>query len=347
MINKYLSDKIKLLSFVLILIIVLLHSQMINISSGLNLYIQQFFNLGITRIGVPMFFMISGFLFFQNANDKLDTLFWKHKILSRIRSLLIPFILWTLIGICFVRLALPIHAFTSYFENISIENSFIYDFFYSFINPYKVVYQLWFVRDLFVMVLLSPLIYVMIKRIPVIYFLLLEIFYIHFLSVINVSSIMSFSIGVLIALHYKNILYKSVDSKTSLFLVILWLFLCGIIVYLEPMLNTYQFIYFQQFIIYIGIMSIWLLYDKLYKYMPEKILKSPILSMSFWIFLTHEPVLTVIKKLMLKFIGNDNTSILFIYIIAPIITVLLVLFIGKLMRKYLKPIYFILVGGRV
>lgn len=346
MISKYLSDKIKLLSFVLILIIVLLHSQMINISTGKNLYIQQYFNLGFTRIGVPMFFMISGFLFFQNANDKLDTLFWKHKILSRVKSLLIPFILWTLIGICFVRVVLPIPTFTSYFDNISIEKSFIYDFFYSFINPYKVVYQLWFVRDLFVMVLLSPLIYIMVKRIPVIYFLLLEIFYMYFLSVINVSSIMSFSIGVLIALYYKNILYKSVDSKTTVVLVILWLLLCGIIVYLEPMLNIYQFVYFQQFIIYIGIISVWLIYDKVYKYIPEKIFKSSILTMSFWIFLTHEPVLTVIKKLMLKFIGNDNSSIFFIYMIAPIITVLFVLLIGILMRKYLKTVYSILVGGR-
>lgn len=347
MISRYLSNKIKLLSFVLILIIVLLHSQMINISTGINLHIQQFFNLGFTRIGVPMFFMISGFLFFYNVPDKPGFYFFFKKISSRIDSLFIPFILWTLIGMCFVRIVLPIPAFTSFFENISINKSFLCDFFYSFIIPYKVVYQLWFVRDLFVMALFSPLIFILVKKIPVIYFISLELLYIYSLPFIQVSSIMSFSIGVFIALYHKEYLSKFISARISLILFFLWLFLCILLVYIKIRINTLQFIYIQQFINYFGIISIWLFYDVVYKFIPDKIFKSSILSMSFWIFLTHEPVLTIIKKILLRCMGNNDFSILCIYILSPILTIVFVFLIGILLRKYFRLIYSVLVGGRV
>ncbi len=45
---------------------------------------------------VPLFFMISGFLFFVGVN-KFDTATYKCKILSRARTLLIPYLIWNLI----------------------------------------------------------------------------------------------------------------------------------------------------------------------------------------------------------------------------------------------------------
>lgn len=49
-------------------------------------------------LAVPAFFLISGYLFFNNLKD-WDTAVWKGKMTKRIRTILVPYILWNAIAI--------------------------------------------------------------------------------------------------------------------------------------------------------------------------------------------------------------------------------------------------------
>ncbi len=52
---------------------------------------------GICRIAVPCFFLISGYLFFKKLEDwNLDM--WKGKMVRRVHSLLIPYVLWNILA---------------------------------------------------------------------------------------------------------------------------------------------------------------------------------------------------------------------------------------------------------
>lgn len=71
--NKYLSDKLRIISLISIIMVVFLHSYNVTVkfspgnmsfNDGYNVFIQNFFSQGITRIAVPIFFCISGYLFF-------------------------------------------------------------------------------------------------------------------------------------------------------------------------------------------------------------------------------------------------------------------------------------------
>lgn len=55
----------------------------------------------ISHCAVPIFFLISGYLFFQGLHE-WDTKTWKRKIRSRVKTLLIPYILWILFFILFI-----------------------------------------------------------------------------------------------------------------------------------------------------------------------------------------------------------------------------------------------------
>jgi len=74
--TDYLSQKIKYSSFVLMLMVVLLHCYNFSTKIGGHIivlqkdvfwFIEQLLSNGLTRIAVPLFFIISGYLFVLNS----------------------------------------------------------------------------------------------------------------------------------------------------------------------------------------------------------------------------------------------------------------------------------------
>lgn len=62
-------------------------------------YVMFLLSNVIGRLSVPMFFLISGFLFFREGT--LTHIGYTAKLYSRLHTLLIPYLLWNLIGFCF------------------------------------------------------------------------------------------------------------------------------------------------------------------------------------------------------------------------------------------------------
>ena len=91
--DNYTSQKIKITSFLLMIMVVFLHSYNLDIKQGsqlvffekdYNWLIQNFISYGITRIAVPLFFLISGFLFVYSSSFSLED--YKVKVPTRVRS---------------------------------------------------------------------------------------------------------------------------------------------------------------------------------------------------------------------------------------------------------------------
>lgn len=101
--NTYLSEKLKVISFIAMILVVLLHSYnlivrlktgTVVLDRGYNFFIQEFISQGITRIAVPLFFAISGYLFFLNLSGTWSE--FKEKYRKRIKTLLLPYLFWSL-----------------------------------------------------------------------------------------------------------------------------------------------------------------------------------------------------------------------------------------------------------
>jgi peptidoglycan/LPS O-acetylase OafA/YrhL len=75
---------------------------------GLGCNSAQFFIISIShviaQIAVPTFFLISGFLFFSHFGDGGSRV-WKRKISNRIKTLLVPYLLWILLYIGYSALS--------------------------------------------------------------------------------------------------------------------------------------------------------------------------------------------------------------------------------------------------
>lgn len=334
--SPYLSEKIRNLSFFSILLVVLLHSQMIFISTGYALWIQYFVTEELTRIAVPIFFAISGYLFFQNFSSPIKD-FFGNKVKKRVRTVLIPYLFWSIWG--FILFSLIQWGDPEY-RMLVVENKLNGVLYTILVNPVG-TYQLWFLRDLFVIVLLSPIIYIGIKYIKIFFVLLLFPFWILGIQYfIQIESVFFFSLGSYIALVYKGLLEKKCSKKgIAIFQFCMWLLYCCV-------LTEYRYEYYCHCLgILWGIGSIWCLYDVLYHSIRDSFLLKNLVGYSFFVYVAHEPLLTVIKKILL-YMGHSSIWILLIYFIAPIITISICITIGRILRKYTPKFYAFISGGR-
>ena len=338
--TAYLSEKIRILSFFSMVLVVFLHGQLISISSGYVLWVQQFVTGELTRIAVPLFFAISGYLFFQNFSKPLIPFFQK-KIQKRIYTLLIPYLFWSIFGIVSVYVMQQILPDSSFPLKDLIANYDIQEILYAiFIQPVG-TYQLWFLRDLFILVIFSPVIYWGIKHIRIIFLLGLFFLWINGIQYfVNIESIFFFTVGAYIALRYKDCLEANhLCPFVYYLLVCAWVVFCGVLAY-------YKLGYSYHCLgILLGIIVVWYSYDGVYSYLNRIKKLQEISTYSFFIYVAHEPLLTGIKNILLS-ISNSSSMILIIYFFAPLITIFICLIIGKFFRMRIPKVYHIISGGR-
>lgn len=140
-----------------------------------NILLQDAISGKIARTAVPMFFMISGMLFFRNISSIGDV--WQ-KMKRRARSLLVPY----LIAALFLPAVYALMSFlpwTAKFVNSSVGGSvFTLPLPDMLMQLYVAIpgssspvgFHLWFLRDLIIIVALSPILYEIRKRIGGVFF---------------------------------------------------------------------------------------------------------------------------------------------------------------------------------
>jgi surface polysaccharide O-acyltransferase-like enzyme len=169
--TSYLSEKLKVLSAVSILLVLYIHSGFHADELDempFNISVQEMISDMIGRCAVPLFYMISGYLFFYKVPNGLTSIFEKMK--KRVYTLVIPY---TIAAIFFVLFYVVVELIpgTSTFMNSTISPLFEKDWttilisiFYDAGNGSPIAFQLWFLRDLIILIAFSPLWYLLIKH---------------------------------------------------------------------------------------------------------------------------------------------------------------------------------------
>lgn len=351
--TEYLSRKLRALSLGAVILVVFIHAhnEELKFSSGdlgANpsyhvLFVENFLSKGVAKIAVPLFFLISGFLFYTSYDFTLGGVVNKYK--SRLKSLLIPYLFWSVFGLILFFILQTIPGSRSFFTKELIVNySFSKLLFTVLLDP--VPYQLWFVRDLIMLVLISPLIGYLTKSIREVFLVLLLFLWImepKTFKLFSNEALFFFTLGCAFAIDKTQLINKRLPEYASYYLYFMWLTLVFFTTYLLTFEET-SFTLLNNLEILVGLLTVWSLYDYTD---PGQIAKYSILfGYSFFIFVFHEPLLTVLKKGLFFLLGRTNFSSLAIYIIAPLMTIALSMLIRYLLRKHALRFYNFTTGGR-
>ncbi len=193
--DKLLSETISLLRFPLTVFVVFIHYNigvrgfsLHGVTYGLDApewfrWVTALFSDVLPRTAVPLFYIISGYLFFRGGS--FDTDVYRRKLRTRASTLLVPYLLWNVIAVLVLlshRLPFlsyvfpsahlmevqltPLRLFLTFFDNywnkgilVTPENDGMVSEL-----PYPADGPLWYVRDLMVMVLLAPVIWWSVRR---------------------------------------------------------------------------------------------------------------------------------------------------------------------------------------
>lgn len=121
---------------------------------------------------VPLLSTISGWLFFAFANDAKSAAgpALKTRMSKRFFSLYVPLVLWNLLYVMIFLSLLQLVPDHPLFKslNVNFRAAGFRDFFNAIfaITQHPLAFQFWFVRDLFLTVLLSPLLWLLLRKAP-------------------------------------------------------------------------------------------------------------------------------------------------------------------------------------
>lgn len=349
--NPYTSQKIKIISFIAILLVVFLHAYNLD-SAGSDVVlfdksplwvVQDFISFGLTRVAVPLFFVISGFLFFMDGNSRFTGFVEKMK--KRVRTLLVPFLFWSLAGIVlyFVLQSLP--PLQPFFSKGLVRDFSPTEFFtVLFLHP--IPYQFWFIRDLMVLVVLSPLLYVLIRYSRLTFLVVCVMVWTQDFGPWNNSAeaMLFFVAGGHLAVYRQVWLARTYSGQALLFLA-LWILLLAAkttALYLEQLFLGRLFLKAS---ILIGMLALWGCYDRLFKNRIPNVMVNAS-TVTFFIYAFHEPMLTMIKKVLFAVLGKGYSPHGAIYLAAPVLAIGVALFVGSALRKFVPRIYGLVTGGR-
>lgn len=360
--NEQLQSKtISFLRFPLIIGILFIHSQtsLAVVGGLLNTYtpifdkVRDLCSFVLSAVSVPLFFLISGYLFFYNINFTKKV--FVEKIKKRGRTLLTPYLYWNGIYLLFNIVVSYIPTFSSMFKGNSGPLSFanvisaMWNYTIGVEHVYPIAYQFWFIRDLMVMVILSPLHYIFIKQTKTYGIFCVAILWcwgysIPYLGMRGMSStaVFFYMLGAWFSINKKNLITESRKYKKLVF-ILYPLFVFADLYTMNEVYNVY-------------IHNIGILFGLIYylvfasnviqrKSMPNLAFWS---SASFFVFAIHDPwILTQLRKVaIILFSPATDASMLFFYFINILLTVIISVAIYMIIRRIFPRFTAVITGGR-
>ena len=351
MISDYLSVKLKVVSFLLMILVVFIHSYNVNNSAvereSAVFLIESFLGAGLALIAVPLFFVISGYLFFLTFDGSYFKL-WK-KIEKRFSTLLLPFVFWAIFSVAIYLVIQTFPKFDHFFNQKLIKNFTIGELFIkTFLDPFA--YQLWFLRDLIVIIFFTPVIFWFLRLAPMLTISISLIVWLLNLNlfVIYNGSLPFFLIGSWLGLTNK-IKLDRLPAKVTSFAFGIWGAILLLMTYLisQDLDSIFQYNLIKNISIVIGIFAFWGGYDLLFDLVSRRVkVLAPITSFAFFLYGFHEPFLTFIKKVLFVVFGKEQLDYLLIYFLAPIVVIFASLTVGFYTKKILPKFYDAITGGR-
>lgn len=359
--EELLSKTITYLRFPLTVGVVFIH---FNIADGFNIsgieygmnnpksyyYLITFLSDVLPRIAVPLFFFISGFLFFYNTEFGFDA--YKKKLRSRMRTLLIPYLLWNVIAALWLSIRLlPCLSWlfpTAHNLPLDFSLSAILAIFWNINNSlYPMDIPLWYVRDLIVTVLCVPIIYWFVKRFGKCSVIILGLIW-YIVQPLNlghlcqlITAFFFFSWGAFYSINRLD--FVKVFRKFS-FAPLFYVPIAILDVLTKG--NEYN-CYIHMLGILLGVVAIVNITSYLIEKHKVKV-NAFLANASFFVFVLHYLFLNELGKVIFKLMHQPESPYFgfFFYFLVPVITIIICLGLYIILNKYFPKMLAMLTGGR-
>ena len=334
--SETLSKTISFLRFPMIVGIVFIHAQNQSLYEAAGgdvsdvpvyLFVQNFFSQGVCSMCVPLFFMISGYLFFVKTEWSKET--YLKKLRRRVSTLLVPYLVYIMLALIIFGVLQYIMPTLISEGKTPIADYGVYEYAEAFwmYNGESIPFvgPLWFIRDLMVLCLLTPMIYVLVKYGKS--WVLAIIVILYFCRIPYMGDLLFFSVGAYFALN--DLDFGEICSKYKF----IW-FVYPIILVVDTLEKCWFFSdCLHKVAIILGVISF---VGLAWHYVKNhgNVIPAYLSASTFFVYAAHEPYLDQVRKVTFMVLPlSDNIFLLEIEMITCYIVIPLT-FIALLVAVY-------------
>lgn len=261
----------------------------------------------LVKVAMPTFFVMSGYLFFANV-EKFNKEIYQQKIWRRIKTLLIPYIIWNLL------MAAKLKTFS-----LSI-----------FWTPANM--PLWFLRDLMIVSLLTPIIYIGVRKLGYWLFVLLLPIYLTGIWAIqpglNPYAICFFTFGAYLSIQKINLIETCLKLEKSAYTLTIVLALAMILSY-PSIAYSLLLLCFRV----VGVVAVFYLAYRILSRTDKRIPKTAS-DASYFIYLAHYVFfLSFIDTAFFSLFDMSTPSLCIHYLLCPLLKASILIGIYDLYQK--------------
>ncbi len=339
------SKRIDVLRLILIALVVIGHGYRVvsamvpDPGTGIRVVVA-IFNENITHAAIPLFFIISGFLFLRKFDLSVEA--YVTMCRKKLFSLLIPYLLFNLIWILWLYFVGSIDMFGS--KTFLLQEGIFVKLFG--IGTVPINYPLWFLRDLLLVYLISPVLLVYYKESPlvgVVTFFALWVILGSENSYSLYGNMFAFYMGGLLSRYELNIR----DSGSLDKYVFPGFLLATAILLFHNELGMVQYIYMFLFKcnMLFGVVFFWCL--SRYSFVKNSKLLHIGATYSFFIYLTHEPTLSWLQsRLLTVYQPHGSLSRIAYFFGSGIALMFLLGAVGAILSRIAPGAYAVATGAR-
>ncbi|MGC6177761.1 acyltransferase family protein [Lacrimispora sp. 38-1] len=343
--EKYFRNKVIWFTFLYSILVIWVHSYNAVLFLGKTTIayrvdmLERFWGDTVAQIAVPGFFLISSYLFFRGFTMEKLWVKWN----SRIRSILVPYIMWNLL----YYLGYVIGSRIPFISRVIGKGRIPFNFQEAAqaVLHYSYNYVFWYLNQLLLLVLLAPVIYMAVRKKEIGMFLLAGILAVIYmggaLPFLNLDALFYYTFGAYAAIHGKDIVERSFSRKHIAVGAVLFLAAClaknidipgnvkG-----EIAASTVCFRFLMP-------VSLWLM-------VPGRYLKeaNDWMKQNFYLYATHFSVVRLINKTGALLLPPIPAVTIGLYIIMPVFCILFSCITSSFLRKYLSTVWCLFNGGR-
>lgn len=327
-------------------------------------FLRHYLSNVISCVAVPTFFLMSGYLFYYRS-DFFSIKLYKDKIVRRIKSLLVPYFFWNtlyLVGNVFfvvrgseytnmwaavIALLKDYGGWRVFWDCQLMEGEFDIPIGFAQDNSAPLLVPMWFVRDLWVVCLFSPVLWWLTKKLDIVFICLLAGCYVFqfwpYLHGVSSVSFFFFSMGIYMCMHSNKM--DAFFKKVGKFIFIATSLLSLVLVYLTDIQYVYQPYILRGFAILVSLFALYLSYMCLG---GKTICLEKLSKASFVIYAAHMVFISKYVKILIgRLIPSEDVVFLMLeYVMVPIITTSICIIIYITVRKFIPNMILFLNGGR-
>jgi len=323
-------------------------------------FTEYFLANGIFRFRIPMLFIISGYLYAMH--DQKPN---KIRIRKRLRTLLVPYLIWSAIGIILtylIELTTVGRAVvsTSHILQIDQTRQLLHDYhWYEVLGKwlfFPIPYQLWFIRVLLIYNLAYPAIRWCVLN-PVgewIFFGFAILLWLGTMGFVffEGEGILFFSLGVW--MQKTNFQIESPSRWLRPFwwgiVFVVLAFTKTIIAFTcEPYLGKAVYpvlTILHKTVVLSGLIACWYGLDRMVGWFMNKHWFAWLSAFAFMIYVMHAPVVAFLIDPSLQLLHNLPGAHLIMFVALPLVIITAIIVVSAIIRKLLPGVYGVLTGGR-